>query len=484
MAVPQLLARGLVAAHPGRAADEPAACGPLDLALAPGGFLTLIGGNGSGKSALLATLAGLIAPVAGTVAIGGLDPFAAATRRAARLDVGVVFQEPETQHLTDAVEREIAFPLENLGWARADIVARVDAVLAALGLEALRHAVPAHLSGGEAQRVALAAALAPRPRLLLLDEPASYLDPSGRAALVAALGPLRDSGTAIVWSACARHESPDDGAVLDLGSGSSGAPVAAPIAGLSAGWAGTRALGTLLWEAAGLTLTRGDARGTIRLWGGLDLRILAGERRLLRGDNGTGKTALLDLLAGLVPARAGSGLAGHFQAAAPEGGPRPRLRYLTQFPESQLFGATVGADVAFGVSGTGAAVRERTLAALAAVGLDPWATLDRSPDSLSLGERRRVALAGALIGDPDVLLLDEPTAGLDESGCSALEHALEAWALGGGLPGGSGAAEMPRTLIVASHDPAWAGHPGWQLCSLPHPERVVVGASASQGSRP
>ncbi len=232
MAAPLLAARGLVVAHPGRAADEPTACGPVDFTLEPGGFLTITGGNGRGKSALLATLAtlaGLAAPVAGSVSIGGRDPFAAATRHAARLDVGVVFQEPATQHLTDAVEREIAFPLENLGWPRADIVARVDEVIAWLGLEAVRGAAPAHLSGGEAQRLAMAAAIAPRPRVLLLDEPASYLDAPGRAALVEALARLRAAGSAVVWSACNRDESPDAGPVLDLGgsappSGATAAP--------------------------------------------------------------------------------------------------------------------------------------------------------------------------------------------------------------------------------------------------------------------
>ncbi len=477
MAVPQVVARSLVVAYPGRDAGEPAACGPLDIVIAPGGFLTLIGDNGRGKSALLATLAGLIAPVSGSVAIGGLDPFAASTRRAARLDIGVVFQEPETQHLTDAVEREIAFPLENLGWTREAITGRVEELLAALGLGSIRRAAPAHLSGGEAQRVALAAAIAPRPRLLLLDEPASYLDPPGRAALVAALTPLRAAGTAVVWSACARRESPDAGATLDLGPGD-GCMASSPVADQGV------ATGSLLWEGTGLALTRRDARGTTRLWGGLDLQIATGHRLLLRGDNGTGKTALLDLLAGLISTRAGGGLEGTFRVATPDGVPPPRLRYLTQFPESQLFAATVAGDVGFGLPGPDASVRERVAAALTAVGLDPRGILERSPDSLSLGERRRVALAGALSGEPDVLLLDEPTAGLDDSGRLALERALQGWAAGRGGTAPDGAPVRPRTLVVASHDPAWGGRPGWQLCSIPPPQRVLSGAPSDHGSRP
>lgn len=480
MAAPLLAARGLVVAHPGRAADEPTACGPVDLTLETGGFLTITGGNGRGKSALLATLAGLVAPVAGSVSIGGRDPFAAATRRAARLDVGVVFQEPETQHLTDAVEREIAFPLENLGWPRADIAARVEEVIASLGLAAVRGAAPAHLSGGEAQRLALAAAIAPRPRVLLLDEPASYLDAPGRAALVEALERLRAAGTAVVWSACARDESPTSGPVLDLGGGAApaGATVSpAPTAGASAPGPG----GRLLWAGRGLALTRRDERGSTRLWRGLDLRIAAGDRVVLLGDNGAGKTALLDLLAGLVSTRPGGGLEGSLATPGQAGGARPRMRYLTQYPESQLFAATVGADVSFGARGGRSDLRARAATVLAAVGLDPAATLDRAPEALSIGERRRVALAGALMGDPDVLLLDEPTAGLDLSGRFALERALEAW-IGGGAAGAG--AVRTRTIILASHDATLGDRPGWRAVRLQPPERAAPEGADRTGSRP
>jgi energy-coupling factor transport system ATP-binding protein len=480
VAAPLLAARGLVVAHPGRAADEPTACGPVDLTLEAGGFLTITGGNGRGKTALLATLAGLVAPVAGSVSIGGRDPFAAATRRAARLDVGVVFQEPETQHLTDAVEREIAFPLENLGWPRADIVARVDEVIASLGLEAVRGAAPAHLSGGEAQRLALAAALAPRPRVLLLDEPASYLDVPGRAALVEALERLRAAGTAVVWSACARDESPAPGPGLDLGGGAAplGATASPAIPGRTpAPGAG----GPLLWEGRGLALTRQDERGSTRLWRGLELRIAAGDRVVLLGDNGAGKTALLDLLAGLVSTRPGGGFEGSLSTCGQARGDRPRLRYLTQYPESQLFAATVGEDVSFGARGGRSDRRARAAAALTAVGLDPAATLDRAPEALSIGERRRVALAGALLGDPEVLLLDEPTAGLDLSGRFALDQALEAWIRGGDA--GAGPARS-RTIVLASHDAPLGNRPGWRTVRLPAPERSAPEGGERQGSRP
>ncbi|MEO6462021.1 MAG: ABC transporter ATP-binding protein, partial [Candidatus Eisenbacteria bacterium] len=251
-----LVARGLVVAPAGRAPHEPVACGPLDLEVHAGDWLTIRGGNGAGKSTLLATLAGLVPPVAGTVRIAGHDPSSPGGRRAARAAVGVVFQEPETQGLTGEVAREIAFPLENLGWPRAAIDARVEELIVLLGLAGVRAAPPAHLSGGEAQRVALAAAMAAGPGLLLLDEPDSYLDPAGRQSLRAALTTLRQrEGTTVVWSSC-DSDRPAEGHVLDLGPGlpfgiSGTAPAPAPAPAPVPG-------GPPLWRAHELRLERSD----------------------------------------------------------------------------------------------------------------------------------------------------------------------------------------------------------------------------------
>ena len=152
-----LVAAGLLAGHPG---GDTATATPLDFTLAPGTWLGLAGGNGSGKTALLLTLAGLAPARSGSVTIDGHPAGSAA----ARALVGVVFQEPETQFVTDRVARELAFPLENLGRPRAEIEARVQELLREFELAALADAPPDRLSGGEMQRVALAAAAAPRPR--------------------------------------------------------------------------------------------------------------------------------------------------------------------------------------------------------------------------------------------------------------------------------------------------------------------------------
>jgi energy-coupling factor transporter ATP-binding protein EcfA2 len=464
-----LAARGLVVAPAGRAPHERVATGPLDLEVHAGDWLTLRGGNGAGKSTLLLTLAGLLSPVAGTVRLAGHDPFStsAGERRAARAAVGLVFQEPETQSLTDAVFREIAFPLENLGWDRATIDARVDELIGSLGLEAVRAAPPGHLSGGEAQRVALAAAMAPHPGLLLLDEPDSYLDPAGRAALQWALAALRERhGTAIVWSTCeAAAPGPPGSPTFDLGPGLPGGggpprPESAPAATSPPVAGGEPAV---LWRAEGLRLERRDERGGVELWGGLGFAIGRGDRVAVVGGNGSGKTALLDALAGLVE----GGRTGILEAGIPSGG----LGYLTQFPESQLFAETVRDDVAFalrhrrpdGVAMTVATIASRTDEAIALVGLDPERVGDRPPDALSLGERRRVALAGVLVAGPAGVLLDEPTAGLDAPGRRDLEEALD-------RAGRAGA-----TLVVATHDPGWVGRSGWRIVPLPAPRRTPGG---------
>lgn len=453
-----LVARGLVVAPAGRSPHEPVACGPLDLDVAAGDWLTIRGGNGSGKSTLLATLAGLAAPVEGTVRLAGHDPFSAAGRRAARAAVGVVFQEPETQGLTDEVAREIAFPLENLGWPRAAIEARVEELIALFGLAGVRAVPPAHLSGGEAQRVALAAAMAPGPGLLLLDEPDSYLDPAGRRSLRAALAAVRERHrTTVVWSSC-DTDGAAEGRVLDLGPGLPFG-LAGPAVFPAAAAASTPAPGGApLWQAHDLRQRRSDERGALELWGGIAFAIGRGERVVVGGENGAGKTALLDALAGLDE----GGRTGTLLRAEIPGG----VGYLTQFPEAQLFAETVADDVAFALRhGRGAArsgpreIAARTDEAIARVGLDPARLGGRSPDSLSLGERRRVALAGILVGRPGAVLLDEPTAGLDRAGRRDLEGALEA------------AAREGITLVVATHDPGWAGRPGWRPLRLSTPIR-------------
>ena len=175
----------------------------VSLRIAPGEFVVLAGGTGSGKSTLLRAAAGLVphfhgGEAAGRVITGGLD-----TREHGPADIaavaGTLFQDPETQVVMGTVGAELAFPLENRGLSEAAVARGVEEAALALGLAGLLDRPTHELSGGELQRVALAAALAGRPRLLLLDEPTSQLDPVAAEELLGQLRRLNeDHGTTIV----------------------------------------------------------------------------------------------------------------------------------------------------------------------------------------------------------------------------------------------------------------------------------------------
>jgi energy-coupling factor transport system ATP-binding protein len=296
------------------------------------------------------------------------------------------------------------------------------------------------------QRVALAAAAAPRPRYLLLDEPASHLDAPSRAELLAwTRAYVEREGAAVVWTECEAELLGAADRVLDLGGAAPSIGTAAPVvAGPAGPVAHVGAAGLARWRGSGLALTLdgGAGRPPRTLWGGLDLDIRAGQIWVITGPNGRGKTALLETLAGWREPTAG-------RLDRP---PVHDLALVAQFPEYQLFAPTVGEEVGFAlrhrrVKDGGRppkAIADAVARALAWVGLDPAKDADRSPESLSLGERRRLAIAGVLIAEPVALLLDEPTAGLDAAARAKVLAALAEAA-------GRGAA-----VVVATHDAAIA----------------------------
>ncbi len=197
MSLPLLSVSGLHYRYPGAQAD---ALSDLDLEVAEGEFVAVVGANGSGKSTLARVLGGLDKPAAARRAAAcGHDLLTADGRLAARRDVGVLFQNPENQLVAEHVEEDVAFGLENLGWPTEDIRRRVDEMLARFGLEELRRREPHLLSGGQKQRAALAGVLAIPRRALVLDEPTAMLDPAGRDDVLAAVDGLRDDGLAVVY---------------------------------------------------------------------------------------------------------------------------------------------------------------------------------------------------------------------------------------------------------------------------------------------
>ena len=375
----------------------------------PGEVVALFGPSGSGKSTLLRALAGLVphfhgGRFSGRVEVGGLD-----TRRVRPAElagtVGTLFQDPEDQVVFTRVRAEVVFGLENLGTPPAEIEWRALEALAAVGAAELADRPVAELSGGELQRVCLASVLALRPRLLLLDEPTSQLDPDGAAA---AIELARSSGAAVVVSEQRPErvlEASDRVVFLEGGrirygelpeawlprecelpqAEPSGAPVCR-LDGVTFGYGEEAVV-----ERAGLTVGRGE--------------IVA-----LLGPNGSGKTTLAKLAAGLLEPWTGS--------VEREG----RACYLSQDPGRYLIAERADEEVALAVGGD----LERARRALAEMGLAGFE--GRHPRDLSSGERERLALAAVLVAQPDLLVLDEPTRGVDPERKDELTRLLRAQA--------------------------------------------------------
>ncbi len=357
--------------------------------LPAGACLLVVGPSGSGKSSLARAIAGLIpASVAGrlegALEVAGL-PVERTPQSAVAARVGVVFQDPESQLVMDRVEDDVAFGLESRGWPRDAMRSRVPEALAALGLEGLERRRTTRLSGGQQQRLALAGALAPRPGVLVLDEPTANLDPAGAVALAGRLAALRAARTATIVLVEHRVEIAWPLADLVLALGADGRPIAfgapagvlaeegdrlaaegiwlpdavglRPAAGLSNAGpavaprhapasAPASAAGTLL-EVAGLSFAY--ERGAPVL-DGVDLALRAGERIALLGANGSGKSTLARLLVGLL--RAGGGrirLAGLDPARLPAARLAELVGFVFQDPEHQFVAATVGGEVMAGL---------------------------------------------------------------------------------------------------------------------------------------
>ena len=361
--------------------------------------------------------------------------------------VGFVAQDPESQFVVDHVERDLAFVLENLGFSQEAMRRRVEEVLDALGIAHLRDRDPATLSGGERQRCVIAGALAAGPQALVLDEPTSQLDPQGADDVLAALVRLNhDLGTTVVLAEhrLERAAPLADRAVLVDGGGSGGPTRSARCSATtrahrpSPGSDGARVDTAAVDRARRPRLGGADSRVDLptpapapdprraRRWfdardlrvvlGGhpavrrVDLELHAGDVIALFGRNGAGKTTLLRALADLVPPTAGAV------------DRRVRVAYVPQNPNTMLFSATVRRELE---------ETQRLLGRLDTEAVEHW--LDalhltdlagEHPRSLSGGERQRVAIAAVAVGGAPVLLLDEPTRGMDAPSRAALEHAV------------------------------------------------------------
>lgn len=435
-------------------ADQPAVLDDVSWSVEEGAFSVITGQSGTGKSTLLRALNGLVphfsgGEFSGNVVVAGENTRFYPTRAFSRV-AGFVFQDPDVQAVSGHVVDEIAFGMEQLGIPRPVMVRRIEELLDLLGIAGLRDRWVNTLSGGERQRVSIAAALAMGPRLLVLDEPTSQLDPAGADDVILTLHRLNEElGVTVVMS---EHRLErvvsyaDQLRVLEPnGSWQEGDPrsvlsavdvrLSPPIwrAGVKLGWRPpplTVKEGRAAWRGgslgllppptdpgrpggdpvmtlAGVALGYGD-RTILR---NVDFDVRPGEIMVLMGRNGSGKTTLLRAMCGLHPASYGAIL---IEDRAVQGiDPAMRSRavgFLPQRARALLFSESVAQEVLFTLRQRKASP-EDMLSLLREFDLEHLS--GRHPFDLSAGEQERLALAVTLAGMPRVLLLDEPTRGLD-----------------------------------------------------------------------
>ncbi|TMA37927.1 MAG: energy-coupling factor ABC transporter ATP-binding protein [Deltaproteobacteria bacterium] len=482
-------------------ATRPALDG-LTCELPAGGLAVVMGATGAGKSTLARCLTRLVpcflpADLRGEIRLLG-QPIDGARVGALAGTIGMVFQDFEAQLFSTDVTQEIVFGLEHTGVAPDQIPERVTRALAAVGLAGFEGRDPTTLSGGEKQRLAIAGLLALRPPIMVLDEPTTDLDPTGRAEVFDVLGRLRAEGLSLVLI---EHDTAAAAAadllvlLRDGRIAASGAParlLADVDACLAAGVrppdvcrvfamlglveppldvtaAAERlrarglvprvsdepvsrpAAGSAIIEMRGLGHRYPDGR---RALADVSLSIGRGEFIALVGPNGSGKTTLAKHLNGLLaPTEGRVTLEGRDVAGLPLETLAQRVGYVFQDPDHQLFAATVAEEVAFGPQNVGlpaAEVEARVAEALAAVELRER---DADPFLLDKGARQRLAVAAILALRPDVLVLDEPTTGLDFREQERMLDLLDRLHAAG------------RTVIIITHTP-------WVIAE--HARRVVL----------
>jgi energy-coupling factor transport system ATP-binding protein len=418
----EVVLRGFGWRHAGRKAW---AVRGVDLRIAHGERVLLLGPSGAGKSTLLAALAGLLAEDSGesegTVEIDGLEP------RKAREQVGIVFQDPQTQLVMSRSGDDVAFGLENRGVPAGEIWPRVDEALRRVGFGYGRDRQTAALSGGEQQRLALAGTLALRPGLLLLDEPTANLDPAGAALIRSAVRRALDDDTTLIIVEHRVAEAltlVDRVVVLEPGGGvrADGPPEAVFAAhgdrlADEGVWVPGRALAARkAVTGPGDPLVRATAVTLRHRLPAVTLTARAGEVLAVTGPNGAGKSTLALLLGGLLAPTSGAIDAG------PGGAPHrwraadltARIGSVFQNPEHQFVTHRVADELALGPRRIGRGESEVSTIVedlLQRLRLDKLAAAN--PHTLSGGEARRLSVATALATAPRLLVLDEPTFGQD-----------------------------------------------------------------------
>jgi energy-coupling factor transport system ATP-binding protein len=478
--------------YPG--ANSPALRG-INWEVPAGEICLVIGSSGAGKSTLLRCINGLVphfsgGSLQGSIRVNDLDPVNLSPREMSH-SVGFVFQDPEAQFVVDIVEDEIVFSLENASIPDNEMESRLEEALNLLELTSLRSRKLETLSGGERQRVAIAAALALRPRILILDEPTSQLDPLGAEEVLHTLMHLNKQLGLTVILAEHRMERilPYSGQIIylsdDFPGGLSGKPqevlnkvkLSPPliVLGKELGWKplpltiedaqefARHSLEQLSMEFKAKSpakpvkemrekssfIQAKDVQvsfGNKQALRGVDISIYTGEITVLMGPNGSGKTTLLRSLIGLIPTQAGciyvngKDIKGRSVAEICQ-----QVGYLPQDPNALLFADTVLEELLItlynhNLDDSDLAINPAQL--LERLGLANKA--NNYPRDLSTGERQRVAMGAVMVTHPGALILDEPTRGLDYTAKKILLNLLRAWC------------EEGMAILMVTHDVALA----------------------------
>ncbi len=466
--------------------DDAAVLTHVDLTIDEGELCVVVGPTGSGKTTLLRTVNGLVphftgGTVAGSVTVDGRSTAEHRPRDLADV-VGFVVQDPSSGFVAGEVEEELAYSMESMGLPAEVMRRRVEETLDLLGLAPLRNRPVASLSGGEAQRVAIGAALTANPRILVLDEPTSALDPGAAEDVLAAVHRLvHDLGMTVLM---AEHRLErvvsyaDRVLLLDAGSAGIGdpatmlarSPLAPPVVQLGRleGWspvpvsireARRRAVdlrtrvgadapgphspggrpGRTVLDARGIVVTHGSHRAV----NGIDLALIEGEQVALMGRNGSGKSSLLWALQGSQERAAGTvAVDGTDPRSLPAAERRQRVGLVPQEPADLLYLDTVAAECrqadleSSAEPGTCRRLVDRFVGGVRA---------DAHPRDLSEGQRLALVLAIVLTSAPEVVFLDEPTRGLDHLAKDELAALLSELIAGDS-----------HAIVVATHDVEFA----------------------------
>ncbi|EIK83945.1 ATPase component of ABC-type transport systems [Gardnerella pickettii 00703Bmash] len=473
----------------------------IDLEIAYGQRIAIIGKNGSGKSTLAKIIAGLSSPDSGIVTLCGIKVFEAnnvdsKAYQKARESIGALFQSPEDQIVTTVVEDDVAFGLENLCASKEFMKKNISNALRAVNMENHRFSDPSNMSGGQQQRVAIASSIATKSKLLVLDEPTSMLDSCAKTDVNKLFDKLQTRGTTIVQVTHKISECKNADRILMLENGKlrdvSLLELEEFYAEKSPAVIGSKSMTenveksnaensnaesknkrdsnktnkNAAIEISNLSVSYANSQNPIIR--DYSLSVKAGEIVAIMGKNGCGKSTLAKAICALIKYDSGSICVNGIKISEKTSKSQMReirknIGYVMQLPEQQLFAQTVFEDVAYGPKNfglEGCELRSRVLSALKSLHIEHLA--QKSPFELSGGQQRLAAIAGILACNPKILVLDEPTAGLDFEYAKIVLKIL------------SDLHNKGVTIIVITHDFSEAKSLGARIVTLDSREKKQV----------